>query len=525
MALTVSYPGVYVQEIGAPPPDVGVTTSLAAFIGRAPMGPVDTPVTVNNWGDYHRVFGGLDGDSSMSYQVSAFFENGGGQAVCVRLFEAPAGGDTDGCRATLSLGAGPAGDGAPLVLAAASPGSWGDRLSATVDTAGVTEETARGLGVSDPAGLFNLTVACEAPNGAVRSERFANVTLDPAYPALLLRHVLTEQSQLVTWRSGGAVAAGATGQGQGGRDSAPLSIGAWLGDPVRKTGLYALDQTPGFNILCIPPDDVDGDTPPVVYQRAAEYCVMRNAMLIIDPPTRWQADYARGELQAVSPADLGAFSVEAGRSSAVYFPRVQAVDPLRDGQVRTFPNSGYMAGVWAQTDVQSGVWKAPAGLNAAINGVAGLPAVLTDAENGLLNPLGVNCLRTFPIGGTVIWGARTLQGADVLGDPYAYIPVRRLMLYLTEWTLQNTKWAVFEPNDEVLWAGLRSQVSAFMNDLWKQGALFGSASNQAWFVSCDATTTSTADIEAGRVNIQIGFAPVRPAEFVILNIQQTAGQG
>lgn len=524
MAPTVSYPGVYVQEIGAPPPDVGVTTSLAAFIGRAPMGPVDTPVTVNSWGDYHRVFGGLDGDSSMSYQVNAFFENGGGQAMCVRLFEPPAGGDTDGF-ASLPLGPTAEGETEPLVLTAVSPGSWGDRLSATVDATGVTAEVARELGVSDPASLFNLTVACEAPNGAVRSERFANVTLDPAYPALLLRNVLAEQSQLVTWRSGGAVAVGASGKGQGGRDSAPLSIDAWLGDPVGKTGLYALDRTPGFNILCIPPDDIDGDTPPVVYQGAAEYCVMRNAMLIIDPPTRWQADYARGELRAVSPADLGAFSVEAERSSAVYFPGVQAADPLRDGRVRTFPNSGYMAGVWAQTDVQSGVWKAPAGLNAALNGVVGLPAVLTDAENGVLNPLGVNCLRTFPIGGTVIWGARTLHGADVLGDPYAYIPVRRLMLYLTEWTLQNTRWAVFEPNDEVLWAGLRSQVSAFMNDLWKQGALFGSASNQAWFVTCDATTTSPADIEAGRVNIQIGFAPTRPAEFVILNLQQRAGQG
>ena len=197
MALTVSYPGVYVQEIGAPPPDVGVTTSLAAFIGRAPMGPVDTPVTVNNWGDYHRVFGGLDGDSSMSYQVSAFFENGGGQAVCVRLFEAPAGGDTDGCRATLSLGAGPAGGGAPLVLAAASPGSWGDRLSATVDTAGVTAEVARGLGVS--AGPVNLTVACEAPNGA-GPERAVSPTSPwtRPIPPCCCGHVLTEQSQLAT---------------------------------------------------------------------------------------------------------------------------------------------------------------------------------------------------------------------------------------------------------------------------------------------------------------------------------------
>ena len=525
MALTVSYPGVYVQEIGSPPPDSGVATSLTAFIGRAPTGPVDTPVTLNSWADYQRVFGGLDADSSMSWQVSAFFENGGGQALCVRLFEPPAPQDRDSCRASIPLGPGTASETAPLVLAAASPGSWGDRLTAAIDTTGITADVARGLGVSDPAILFNLTVAYEAPNGLVQSERFANVTLDAGHPALLLGNVLAEQSHYVTYESGASAVAGASGRGRGGRESSPLSLMTYLGDQARKTGLYALEQAAGFNILCIPPDDMDGDTPPVVYQAAAEYCAARHAMLIIDPPVRWQADYARGDLQAVSLHDLGAFDAEAGRSAAVYFPRVQVAAPLGEGQVRTVPNSGYMAGLWAQTDVQYGVWKAPAGLGAAINGIVGLPAVLTDAENGLLNPLGVNCLRTFPIGGTVIWGARTLRGADVLGDDYAYIPVRRLMLYLTEWTLQNTKWAAFQPNDEALWAALRSQVSAFMNDLWKQGALFGSSPAEAWFVRCDATTTSLADIEAGRVNIQVGFAPVKPAEFIVVTLQQTAGQG
>lgn len=522
MALTVSYPGVYVQEPRPTPPDAGVATSVAAFVGRAPMGPLNTAVSLNNWGDYQRWFGDLDSDSSMSYQVSAFFQNGGAQAVCVRLFEAPEGGDMDGCRAALSLSAGGA---APLVLAAASPGRWGDGLSATVDTTGITAEVARRLGVSDPSILFNLTVTWRAPNGMSRSEQFTNVTLDPGHPKLLLPTVLAKQSQFVTYVSGGAGTAGASGQGQGGRESAPLSLTTLLGDEAARTGLYALEQASVFNILCIPPDDIDGDTPPVVYQTAAEYCAARNAMLIIDPPTRWQADFVRGDLSAVSLDDLGLFEVEAGRSSAVYFPRVQAVDPLRQGQVRTFPNSGYMAGVWTQSDAQVGVWKAPAGLNASINGVDGLAVLLTDADNGVLNPLGINCLRTFAIGGTVVWGARTLRGADLLGDPYAYIPVRRLMLYMTDWVRQNTKWAAFQSNDPVLWAALREQVSTLMTTLWKQGALFGSTSAEAGFVRCDATTTSPEDIDAGRVNIQIGFAPVRPAEFLIVNVQQIAGPG
>lgn len=542
MPIAVSYPGVYVQGSQLPYPDSGVATSRTAFIGRAPRGPVNTPVPLNSWADYERRFGGLDQDSSISYQVRAFFENGGTEAVGVRLFEPLATGG-DGC-AVIALGS--------LMLVAASPGGWGDRLSATVDVEGITAAAAESVGVSDPGVLFNLTVTLTDPDGGVRTERHDRLTLDPAHPERRLDRVLSEQSDLVRYRSGDRAEAGTRGQGAGGQDCAPLSLITLLGDETARTGLYALEQTPAFNILCIPPDLMDEDTAPVIYQAAAEYCGCRNAMLIMDPPVHWQDLGVAGRVSEIDPAwDLAsAFhdrtrTSKIGRDTAVYFPRVLAPDPLRNNEVRVFPNSGYVAGVWARTDTEVGVWKAPAGLAATLNGAVGPAMTLTDAENEILIPMGINALRTFPLAGTVIWGARTVAGAappvidaqeaaakgiEPTGpnppeDDFKYIPVRRLALYMTSWMGQNTQWAVFELNDAALWAKLREQISTWLNGLWKQGALFGASAGDAYFVHCDATTTTLEDIEAGVVNVQIGFAPVRPAEFLMLTFKVAAAQG
>lgn len=414
---------------------------------------------------------------------------------------------------------------ADLQLTTVSPGSWGNSVTVTVDTNGISSVVAQALNVTNVSDLFNLTVTYVDSSGLANTESFSNVTLNPAYPQLLLANVLADQSNYVGYLSGDAFMAGASGTGAGGQDSLPLTMTTYLGNQNAKTGIYALEKTPIFNILCIPPDDFTGDTPNLVCQTAAEYCNDRYAMLIVDPPTHWYDLYLQGNLSAVNlESDLGNYTADAARSSAVYFPRVLAADPLRNGQMRLLPNCGYMAGIWAATDTQVGVWKAPAGLDAAIGGIAGLQANLSNSENGLLNPIGVNCLRTFPIGGSVVWGARTLRGADQLGDQYNYVPVRRLLLYIEDWVLQNTKWAVFQPNDESLWSGLRTQLSTMLNGLWKQGALFGASASQAYFVNCDATTTTQADIDAGKVNVQIGFAPVKPAEFVIVTLQQIAGQ-
>jgi len=191
--------------------------------------------------------------------------------------------------------------------------------------------------------------------------------------------------------------------------------------------------------------------------------------------------------------------------------------------VETFVPCGILAGVMARTDAQRGVWKAPAGLDASLNGVDALQVNLNDAANGILNPLGINCLRSFP-SGRVAWGARTLRGADRDADEYKYIPVRRLALFLEESLYRGTQWVVFEPNDEPLWAQIRLNVGAFMQNLFRQGAFQGRTPREAYLVKCDKETTTQNDINLGIVNILVGFAPLKPAEFVIIKIQQLAGQ-
>jgi phage tail sheath protein FI len=182
-----------------------------------------------------------------------------------------------------------------------------------------------------------------------------------------------------------------------------------------------------------------------------------------------------------------------------------------------------MAGIFARTDATRGVWKAPAGTEASLTGAAGLTITMSDAENGQLNPHAVNCLRTLPVFGTVGWGARTLDGDDARGSEWKYIPVRRMALFLEESLYRGTQWVVFEPNDEPLWAQIRLNIGSFMQGLFRQGAFQGTTPKQAYFVKCDRETTTQADINLGIVNIFVGFAPLKPAEFVVLKIQQIAG--
>ena len=263
-----------------------------------------------------------------------------------------------------------------------------------------------------------------------------------------------------------------------------------------------------------------------VYLTALAYCVKQRAMLIVDPPLSWGANKETAATKAKSKfskfvSDIGA-NGPAGRNAAIYFPRVVQADILRENQLDTFVACGAIAGIMASTDVQRGVWKAPAGIEAGISGIRALQVNLTDDENGLLNPLGINCLRSFPVYGRVVWGARTLRGADQLADEYKYVPVRRLLLFLQESLYRGTQWVVFEPNDEPLWAQIRLNLGTFMNDQFRQGAFQGKSPQEAYFVKCDSETTTQSDINRGIVNIIVGFAPLRPAEFVIIKFQQIA---
>jgi phage tail sheath protein FI len=245
-------------------------------------------------------------------------------------------------------------------------------------------------------------------------------------------------------------------------------------------------------------------------------------MLIVDPPSGW---VNRVQLLAGPAARLGGdlnLTGPKARNAFLYYPRVKMSDPLLGGAEDTFPACGIIAGVLARTDATRGVWVAPAGLDASLGAVT--PEVpLTDRENGVLNPLAINCIRRFPVFGTVLWGARTMRGADQLADEYKYLPVRRTALFLEESLYRGTQWVVFQPNDEPLWALIRLNVGAFMNDLFRKGAFQGTKAQDAYFVRCDHSTTTQNDIDRGVVNIVVGFAPLKPAEFVIVQIQQITG--
>ncbi len=529
MPSALTYPGVYIEEIPSGVRTItGVATSITAFLGRAVQGLVNEPVTINSFGDFERQFGGLDVNHPMSYAVRDFYLNGGAQAIIVRL-------EKNSAKAKNN----------DVKLEAVSPGTWGNALVYVVDSKGITDDVAARFGIAKN-DLFNLTIYDSPGSGVV--EQFLNVAITAGAGPRRLDRVLADESNLVRMqlkndgtpdlpgaRPGDSAAAENPADPaadptkfkkfSGGLDSDALANdNDVLGDENNKTGMFALAKADLFNLLCIPADTRGGDTSAGIYQEAMVYCAKRRAMLLVDPPAAWGANKETAAAKAVAGLSaLGLTGVEA-RNAALYFPRVIESDPQLNGQLDTFVPCGIVAGVMARTDTQRGVWKAPAGLDASLNGTQGLQASLNDAENGMLNPLAINCLRFFPASGRVVWGARTLRGADQLADDYKYVPVRRLALYVEESLYRGTQWVVFEPNDEPLWAQIRLNVGAFMHGLFRQGAFQGQTPKDAYFVKCDKETTPQDQINLGIVNIVVGFAPLKPAEFVVIQLQQMAGQ-
>lgn len=289
------------------------------------------------------------------------------------------------------------------------------------------------------------------------------------------------------------------------------SDGVQPGDLEHKNGLQSLDTVRDVNIVCIP-----GISSPDVVATGANYCGQRGDCFFIgDPhPTDDTVDEARTFVNTLTVKNS---------FSAVYYPWLQMADPTGASKAPVpVPPSGFVAGMFAHIDSTRGVWKAPAGTEANVGGAVGLLADTTDAQQDFLNPIGVNVIRSFPASGIVIWGARTLA---TLSDPeYRYVPVRRTAIFLEQSIYNGIQYAVFEPNDAGLWASLRMNISAFMNLQFRAGAFQGSTPNDAYFVKVDATTTTQQDIDAGTVNILVGFAPLKPAEFVVLQLTQKAGQ-
>ncbi|MHC1767298.1 MAG: phage tail sheath family protein [Verrucomicrobiia bacterium] len=525
MPTLTTYPGVYIEEVASGVRTItGVATSITAFVGRAWRGPTDVATTINSFGDFERIFGGLWIESALGFAVRDFFLNGGAQAIIVRCFSPAA-----GSFATLSV------DG--LVLQAAWPGSWGNRLRVRVDLA--TRPLLPGEAADS---VFNLTVK---DVGTGRIEIFRNVSITAGH-ARRVEKVLENESLLLrattvpSQRPGGhsPIAAGAdpdpfsdafparyTAVASAGEanDGGALTAAA-ISDPALegpKKGMYALLDADLFNLLCIPPhklssapDATGRDLESTLIDTAAAFCAEHHAFLIVDPP--------HGGTLSKMPLFQG--SLTPTNHAALYFPTLLQPNPLHDGQIEEFAPCGAVAGIMARTDSERGVWKAPAGTDARLIGVPALSVPLTDAEIGMLNPLGINCLRAIPAAGRVVWGARTLEGSDRLASEWKYIPVRRTALFIEESLERGTQWVVFEPNDEPLWAQIRLNLGAFMQTLFRQGAFAGKTPREAYLVKCDRETTTQDDINRGVVNVLVGFAPLKPAEFVIIKIQQLAGQ-
>lgn len=581
MPVALSYPGVYIQEIPSGVRTItGVATSITAFIGRAARGLVNEPVAINNFGDFERQFGGLGVNYPLPYAVRDFYLNGGSQALIVRLYKNPS--NAADARATLTI------DGFALEAKSPGTWGKKLRAAIDVEVAseartrlglaatdalfnltvryGNATERFLNLNFKDNARRIDRVLLSESSLVNFKG----NISNSP--PAMhKVTEALTKMAALSTALAASPVVAETVKAAQKDYDAAKLALADTvsqkeqaLADAVAKkdtagittaeaelksaedamkgddggalepsdyessksdkTGLYALDKADLFNLLCIPPDIRDGDTSESVYQIAMAYCQERRAMLLVDSPSGWEANPANAAANAKAGLSALALAGEAARNAALYFPRVLKTDPLRAGQLDTFVPCGIIAGIMARTDSTRGVWKAPAGLDAALNGIQGLSVNLTDAENGMLNPLGINCLRSFPVNGRVVWGSRTLRGADQLADEWKYIPVRRTALFIEESLYRGTQWVVFEPNDEPLWSQIRLNIGAFMHSLFRQGAFQGTSPKDAYFVKCDKETTTQDDINRGIVNIHVGFAPLKPAEFVVISIQQMAGQ-
>jgi phage tail sheath protein FI len=509
-----TYPGVYIEELSSGQHTItGVATSIGAFIGWAAMGPVDAATLVQSWAEFQTIFGGLDSRSWLGYSVNQFFANGGGECYIVRL--AWDGTLTGTHSPTANATASATGIGGSLTLYAANPGLWGNslRVSVTIPTGSTT--------------TFNLLVQMLNASGALTTlESYVNLSIS-ATDANYAVTVVNSDSSYVTFTNPSTAADAipaalptATASAEaftGGLDGTVLvpndgNFELALAQSATR-GYLLLDRVDIFNLLCVP-----GETTAANISTLQAYCMTRRAFYLVDSPKAATISglITSGPVGSTSGSITGVNA----NYSAFYFPWVQAPDPVVGNRPALFPPCGFVAGIYAATDASRGVWKAPAGIQASITGNSGLQYVMTEAENGSLNTQAVNCIRQFKVYGDVVWGARTLDGNDQQGSQWKYVPIRRLALFIESSLYNGTQWVVFEPNDATLWGQVRMNVGTFMQGLFLQGAFAGTTPQTAYFVKCDAENNPGSSVAQGIVNILVGFAPVSPAEFVVIQIQQ-----
>ncbi|WP_068076531.1 phage tail sheath family protein [Novosphingobium lentum] len=533
MSVTPSYPGLYIQEIPSNSHAiVPAPTSVAAFVGY--VHPYKNPgfdangltpvVELFSFSDYEKYFGGLFSsgitDAALPRAVYQFFLNGGSTAYVCGLRP----GFVDSAATTIRLG----GAGGTVVTGNLATTGGGGITFTALEPTDVVAMTVNVINIrNDPATstrtMFDLVVTYGS-----RVETYRGLVL-PAAVGTTDFAAVNGASTLVrlspTGANWGAPFPAAVTQPTFALNplpANPLSTSFIAADFLAAFAENGpLDNIEVFNLLLIP-----GVADNAVVSAAMAFAERKRAFAIIDPPPQAPA------VGIGTPAPIGdwmegknGLSIPRSQNAALYFPYLNSTDPVT-GKSTPMAPSGFVAGIYARTDASRGVWKAPAGLATTVLNTTGPVAsgIMNDPQQGVLNLDSVNCLRSFAGIGTVVWGARTIVANNTAFAQSMYVPVRRMTLFIEQTLLANLKWVVFEPNDEPLWSAIRSSIEGFMLSLFKQGALQGASPSQAFQVKCDASTTTSDDQLKGIVNIVVAFAPLKPAEFVIIQIAQLAGQ-
>ncbi|MFD0211168.1 phage tail sheath family protein [Streptomyces hirsutus] len=502
-------PGVYVEEVqsGARPIE-GVGTAVAAFVGFAENGPFHTPTLVTSWDQYTQTFGGFTEGTYLPLSVHGYFANGGGAAYIVRI----------GSQAEDA--AAPSVDGGRRGNVAAEPVAFGGFLvAAKPGVTGISVEVADADGENPPEDRFKVLVrqgdqVAETYEASTR-KNVKGYLVNQARASKLIQ--VTEQQGAAQSRPATQTLAvpdaPAAPAANGAGEVARLNPAEYVGDAAARTGFGGLETIDEITMVAVPDlmsayqrGDIDAEGVRTVQLAVISHCEqMGDRVAVLDTPPGLGAQQVRTWRNDEAGYD--------SRYATLYYPWVRVFDPAT-GRNTTVPPSGHIAGVWARSDGERGVHKAPA--NEVIRGAVDLEIRLSKGEQDLLNPIGVNCVRAFPGRGIRIWGARTLSS-----DPaWRYLNVRRLFNYLEESILLGTQWVVFEPNDDRLWSSIRRNVTAFLTEEWRRGALFGRTAEEAFYVKCDRDNNPPESIDQGRVICEIGVSPVKPAEFVVFRLAQ-----
>lgn len=499
-------PGVYMEEVSSgSKPIEGVGTAIAAFVGFAEKGPLNEPVLVTNWEQYLETFGSFVEGAYLAHSVYGYFLNGGGTAYVVRVGGSPNGKPVKEIAAPVprAVALPSAQDGSPLVLRAIESGNASPPVKVEVQEASEPSADNFKLVVrqGDVEEVFDNVTAKRGP---------ANVVTAVKQKSKLITVEDVKTGTLAVPNKGAEIeltSASTPAKGKG------ITADDYVGNPADRTGFSGLEAVDDVTMVCVPDlmaayqaGAIDDDGLKAVQLAMIAHCeLMGDRVAVLDTPPNLKPQQVKHWRNNIAGYD--------SKYASLYWPWIKIMDP-KSGRPIYAPPSGYVAGIWARNDGSRGVHKAPA--NEIVRGAIDLQSNLTRGEHDQLNPIGINCIRSFPGQGTRVWGARTLSS-----DPeWRYLNVRRLFNYVEKSILNGTNWVVFEPNDRFLWDSVRRTIEMFLRRVWRSGALFGATPEQAYYVKCDATNNPEENRDAGILTVDIGIAPVKPAEFVVFRLSQ-----